>query len=301
MSNQLTITNAVTIVNGQPVTTSLKIAEVFGKQHKDVLKAIRNLECPEDFNRRNFAPTERVWKNNLGKAVSDTMYEITRDGFTLLAMGFTGRKAMQFKLAYIEAYNEMERKLKEPAHSKTVTAPEQPELPEERYTVSLRHGVMTTKGAFHSLPGAASVLNYTTAQISYAFQSNKSAFVPGHDYFSGFGHKYMLTCRGLAKLQILAEDMFGAAGSPDAHPLLPAPRPLLPAPADDLPYVMEGERKRIRAYLDRIHSETGLPEKNIITDLLVTGMEQKTKLLKENRIWLDSIDRLPFRRGEAAI
>jgi len=297
MSNQLTITNAVEIVNGKATTTSLKIAEVFGKLHKNVINVIRNLECPEDFNRLNFEPVE--YSDSKGE--KRPMYRITRDGFTLLAMGFTGRKAMQVKIAYIEAYNEMERKLKEPARSRTAAAPELPELPEDRYAVSLRHGVVTTKGAFHSLPGAASVLNYTTAQISYAFQSNKSAFVPGHDYFSGFGHKYMLTCRGLAKLQMLAEDMFGAAGSPDAHPLLPAPHPLLPAPATDLPYVMEGERKKIRAYLDRIHSETGLPEKNIITDLLVIGMERKMKLLKENRVWLNSIDRLPFRRGEAAI
>lgn len=297
MSNQLTITNAVEIVNGKATTTSLKIAEVFGKLHKNVINVIRNLECPEDFNRLNFEPVE--YSDSKGE--KRPMYRITRDGFTLLAMGFTGRKAMQFKIAYIEAYNEMERKLKEPACSSAVTAPELPELPEDRYAVSLRHGVVTTKGAFHSLPGAASVLNYTTAQISYVFQSNKSAFVPEHDYFSGFGHKYMLTCRGLAKLQILAENMFGAAGSLEAHPQLPAPRPLLPAPADDLPYVMEGERKKIRAYLDRIHSETDLPEKNIITDLLVTGMEQKTKILEKNHFWRDSAGRLPFQRGESAI
>lgn len=301
MSNQLTITNAVEIVNGQPVTTSLKIAEVFGKQHSHVLRDIEKLQVPDEWRKSNFGCTSVSVQQPNGGARKIPMYRITRDGFTLLAMGFTGRKAMQFKLAYIEAYNEMERKLKEPACSRTAATPEQSELPEECYTVSLRHGVVTTKGAFHSLPGAASVLNYTTAQISYAFQSNKNAFIPGHDHFSGFGHKYMLTCWGLAKLQILAENMFGAAGSPEAHPQLPAPRPLLPAPADDLPYVMEGERKKIRAYLDRIHSETDLPEKNIITDLLVTGMEQKTKILEKNHFWRDSAGRLPFRRREAAI
>lgn len=51
------IRSAVAVKDGKVVTTSLKIAEVFGKQHKDVLKAIRNLECPEDFSQRNFALT----------------------------------------------------------------------------------------------------------------------------------------------------------------------------------------------------------------------------------------------------
>lgn len=104
--------NLVTIIDGQPVTTSLKVAEVFGKKHCDVLRAIRNLEAPEDFGRRNFALTARVWVNNLGKEVHDPFYHITRDGFTLLAMGFTGKAAMQFKIAYIKAFNAMEAELR---------------------------------------------------------------------------------------------------------------------------------------------------------------------------------------------
>ena len=101
----------VTINRNQAVTTSRKIAEVFGKEHKVVLKAIRDLEIPENFGRHNFMPTEYFWKNNLGKTVKYPMYLITRDGFTLLAMGFTGAKALEFKLAYIAAYNEMEKNL----------------------------------------------------------------------------------------------------------------------------------------------------------------------------------------------
>lgn len=108
---------AVEIQNGKAVTSSLKVGEVFKKQHKDVLKAIRDLECSTEFSERNFAPTH--YKDVQGK--ERPMYIITKDGFTLLAMGFTGKEAMKFKEAYIKAFNEMERAL---------SAPEQPAVQE---------------------------------------------------------------------------------------------------------------------------------------------------------------------------
>lgn len=96
--------NLVTInQNNQAVTTSLMVAETFNKQHKGILKSIKNLDIPEDFNERNFAPVKYLDK----KGEERPMYEITRDGFTLLAMGFTGAKAMEFKIKYINAFNEM--------------------------------------------------------------------------------------------------------------------------------------------------------------------------------------------------
>ena len=103
------LVNAVELKDGKAVTTSLKIAEVFGKQHKVVLHSIRKLECPEKFSEHNFMPAE--YSDVQGKP--RPMYFVTRDGFTLLAMGFTGAKAMQFKVAYIEAFNAMERTIKE--------------------------------------------------------------------------------------------------------------------------------------------------------------------------------------------
>ena len=106
------IKNAVEMKDGKAVTTSLKIAEVFGKQHKDVLKAIRELDCPKDFRERNFAPSSATQKMPNGGTKNIPMYIVTRDGFTLLAMGFTGKAAMQFKIAYIEAFNAMERTIK---------------------------------------------------------------------------------------------------------------------------------------------------------------------------------------------
>lgn len=99
----------VSKINKQEVTvvSSLDIAETFEKRHDDVLKSIRNLECSEEFRLRNFA--ESSYTNSQNK--KQPMYYVTRDGFTLLAMGYTGEKAMKFKEAYIKQFNVMERML----------------------------------------------------------------------------------------------------------------------------------------------------------------------------------------------
>lgn len=101
----------VMINNNRVVTTSLRIAEYFSKAHKDVLKAISNLETTKDFQERNFSLSFYTRELPNGGSKKEPMYYITRDGFTLLAMGFTGKKAMQFKIAYINAFNEMEEML----------------------------------------------------------------------------------------------------------------------------------------------------------------------------------------------
>lgn len=94
----------VIINEGKPVTTSLKVAEVFGKEHRDVLKAVRNLDCSKEFNERNFALVEY----EDGKGEKRPSYTITKDGFVFLAMGFKGKKAAEFKEAYIAEFNKME-------------------------------------------------------------------------------------------------------------------------------------------------------------------------------------------------
>lgn len=102
----------VSITDGKAVTTSLKIAEVFEKQHKSVIRSIESLEIPQEVSKHNFALTSFQVPQPNGGTRNVKAYLITRDGFTLLAMGFTGKKAMQFKLAYIEAFNQMEAELK---------------------------------------------------------------------------------------------------------------------------------------------------------------------------------------------
>lgn len=96
-------------INKEEVTvvTSLDIAETFGKEHKNVLRDIRELECSEEFNRLNFELTS--YRDSMNR--SQDMYYMTRDGFTILVMGYNGEKAMRFKEAYIRQFNAMEKAL----------------------------------------------------------------------------------------------------------------------------------------------------------------------------------------------
>ena len=103
--------NLVSVNNGKIVTTSLQVAEVFNKLHRHVLRDIRNLECSSNFQESNFGLSFYHSKLLNGGYKKQPMYYITRDGFTFLAMGFTGKIAARFKEAYINAFNEMERNL----------------------------------------------------------------------------------------------------------------------------------------------------------------------------------------------
>lgn len=100
---------SVSLFNDRPATTSLAIAEAFGKPHKDVLAGLRRLieVCPEDFTERNFSPSE--YTDETGRTLP--MFIIYFDGFMLLVMGYTGKKALQMKLAYIGAFRAMKEKL----------------------------------------------------------------------------------------------------------------------------------------------------------------------------------------------
>ena len=101
-------TPTLLLTDGQPMATSLQVAEHFGKRHNDVLRAVRNLGCSEDFSLRNFA--QSTYLND--RKQSQPMYHISRDGFAMLGMGFTGKEAIQWKEAYIAAFNAMEARLK---------------------------------------------------------------------------------------------------------------------------------------------------------------------------------------------
>lgn len=92
-----TIEDMIQTENGIPTTTSLVIAQAFEKNHFDVLKAIKNLECSQNFT------------DSTGRKLP--MYQITRDGFAFLAMGFTGKKAAAWKERFLEAFNAMEAAL----------------------------------------------------------------------------------------------------------------------------------------------------------------------------------------------
>jgi Rha family phage regulatory protein len=100
----------VFIENGKAVTDSLTVAEVFGKRHDRVLQDIRDLGCSEDFRVHNFV--ESSYMNSQNKEMP--MYHMNQKGFTLLAMGYTGKEAMKFKEAYINQFERMENELKKP-------------------------------------------------------------------------------------------------------------------------------------------------------------------------------------------
>ncbi|EOI5271901.1 Rha family transcriptional regulator [Campylobacter coli] len=91
----------------QVTCTSLSVAEVFNKNHKNIIRKIN--EFPKDnFTKLNFEPSKYI--DSTGRVLP--CYKITRDGFSLLVMGFTGEKAYKWKLAFINAFNEMEKRLK---------------------------------------------------------------------------------------------------------------------------------------------------------------------------------------------
>lgn len=109
------LTPTLAILDGHPVVSSLQVAEHFEKRHDNVLRIVQGL-ADEISNalkiegvagRSNFRPTEYLD----AKGEKRPAYNLTRDGFTLLAMGFTGRKALAWKLRYIEAFNAMEAEL----------------------------------------------------------------------------------------------------------------------------------------------------------------------------------------------
>ena len=109
--------NLVTLHDGRPVTTSRKIAAKFSKNHRDVVRAIKQLDCSEEFGLRNFAHSSYL--NAQGKPLKE--YVLTRDGFVFLVMGFTGKAAAKFKEEYIAAFNRMEEALRNPPGSRVPT------------------------------------------------------------------------------------------------------------------------------------------------------------------------------------
>ncbi len=95
--------------NDQVLTNSLLVAEKFGKEHSKVMRDIENLSCSNEFRAANFGVSSYISLQN--KELP--MYVMTKDGFSFLVMGYTGKKAGLFKEEYIKAFNTMERSLKE--------------------------------------------------------------------------------------------------------------------------------------------------------------------------------------------
>ncbi|AZU47930.1 hypothetical protein C3B79_2159 [Aeromonas hydrophila] len=120
--------------HGDVFTTSRKVAELFGKEHRNVLRAIRSLDCDEEFAALNFELTDFIDKNGVPRPE----YLITKDGMVFLVMGFTGKKAAQFKLLYIRAFNWMMEQLHENR-----------DLQHLLHDFARREALSVSKGSFH--------------------------------------------------------------------------------------------------------------------------------------------------------
>lgn len=113
--------------NHQAVTTSLVLAEVFNKQHKNVIQAIETkINSAENSAQYKKMFVEATYTDKSGKR--NKMYYLNRDGFTFVAMGFTGSKVDEFKLKYIEAFNKMEQ----------IVRQELPQTPEEKLELTMQ-------------------------------------------------------------------------------------------------------------------------------------------------------------------
>ena len=110
-------------IDGELVVTSRQVAEDFEKRHADVLRAIEDLNSENAILRSQKYFIETYYKVE-GNNKNYKEYLLTRDGFSLLVMGFTGSKALQWKLKYIEAFNKMEQELKGQALNTSELSPE---------------------------------------------------------------------------------------------------------------------------------------------------------------------------------
>lgn len=123
--------------NGEPVASNREVAKRFGKEHKHVLAAIRQILAAENSATKFFHETAFEYR---GQRFPE--YLMNRDGFALLAMGFTGKEAVTWKLKYIEAFNQMEKQLA--AQHKDQQHIEQLEATNERLTAAIQ-AVSTAK------------------------------------------------------------------------------------------------------------------------------------------------------------
>ena len=101
------IDDAVFIQDQQVKTTSLKVAEIFAKQHKNVIQKIESLDCSPEFTSANFSAHVQTIEIGNGASRESKYYEMTKDGFMFLVMGFTGAAAAKIKEAYINTFNQM--------------------------------------------------------------------------------------------------------------------------------------------------------------------------------------------------
>ena len=143
----------IIIANGRAVTSSLAVAEYFRKPHKDVLAKISRLDCSAVFTERNFSPSE--YTDSTGRKLP--MYQITKNGFVFLVMGFTGKKAAAFKEAYIAEFDRMEAELRQ-----NNTSPSDKIIPGDGRTLVVRFDKFGNVEFTETVPDGAMVCTLDT-------------------------------------------------------------------------------------------------------------------------------------------
>jgi Rha family phage regulatory protein len=167
----------VTNHNDVPITTSLKVAEVFGKRHDDVLKSIRNLTSTGKFQSRNFAELTREYQGR-----QFPYYLMDRRGFTVLAMGFTGDNALDFKLQYVDQFDRMEAHIRQnqmvaiPNFNNPVEAARAwADQMEKRQALESQNAVMLPKAkCYDQFMDVDGTLNLTHAAKALGFTSGRA-------------------------------------------------------------------------------------------------------------------------------
>lgn len=154
------------------MTTSLIVAQVFGKEHKNVMRDIENLSCSSTFNRLNF---ERITYRD-ARNREQYAYEMTKDGFSFLVMGYTGDKAGEFKEKFIYEFNKREMMLKnddyivarsqEILHNRLQKAEKQLELAQETITTQSKQLKIQAPKVKYVDEVLQSVNTYTSTQMS---------------------------------------------------------------------------------------------------------------------------------------
>lgn len=219
----------VEFADGKLTTTSLNVADVFGKRHDHVLRDIEQVKAnvPE-----SFAPNFGEMYNEVpvcnGTVRRLPYYRLTRDGLVLLVMGYTGKKALAFKIAYIEAFNAMESKLKEQAAIDQQATPS---------TVEDRRALVTLVNTW----AQASGLPHSTLwpQVSGYFNLERISDLPKE---------------WIGDAMAFVQERLDALAAAKAQPELPAPAeaPALPSPDEEGPLVpaLKQLKNLARQFLD---------------------------------------------------
>jgi anti-repressor protein len=174
------------------VVSSKDVAKAFDREHKNVLRDIRELNCSEEYRRLNFELTIQTVAMPKGATREDKFYLMTRDGFVLLVMGYKGDRAMRFKEAYIREFNRMEEELRNKSAFKVPTTFKDAlllaaKLEEERQTLEAINKEMAPKAAFYDAVAqsattvdfgrAAKILNFAGIGRNKLFEFLRNAHI----------------------------------------------------------------------------------------------------------------------------